>query len=67
MKYTVGELIDRLAIIHLKIWHLEEYINNENITLEEKGNASKQVIKLNTFRNKLIESLNEEIGDTNET
>jgi len=58
VRYTVGELIDKLVIVNLKIWHLEENLNLDNIN---KGKTSKQIIKLNTYRNKLIKSIDAEI------
>ena len=59
VRYTVGELIDKLVIVNLKIWHLEENLNFDGTN---KGKTSKQIIKLNTYRNKLIKSIDAEIG-----
>jgi len=59
MKYTIGELIDKLTVVHLKIWHLEENMNSDNHN--NKGEISKQIIKLNDYRNKIIASIDAEI------
>lgn len=57
MEYTIGELIDKLIVVHLKLWHLEENMNDNSISLEDKGDISKQIIKLNTFRSKIVNEL----------
>jgi len=65
LTYSVGELVDKLTIIHLKVWHLEEKIAE----LKDKGAESEieklcdQVVNLNTMRNKIIESINEHMGN----
>ena len=65
LRYTVGELIDRLIICHLKYWHMEEKISEANISKEEIGKISRQMDSLNKFRNKIIESLNEFFKEEN--
>lgn len=59
IRYTVGEMIDRLIITNLKFWHLEEEFANPDISLEEKGKMARKLDDLNAFRNRLIESLDE--------
>jgi len=59
LKYTIGETIDRLIITNLKMWHLEEQMNDNTISLEEKGKISEQIVKLNGLRMKCIESIDE--------
>lgn len=62
--YSIGELIDRLCITNLKMWHLEEKMADKNISNEEKGKTiSPQIISLNKQRNKIIESINEFFKD----
>jgi hypothetical protein len=58
----MGELIDKLAIIHLKIWHLEEDISSareKGLADEEIEKLCDQVVNLNTTRNKIVKSINE--------
>jgi hypothetical protein len=60
--YSVGELIDKLAIIHLKIWHLEEDIavaRENGIPDENIEKMCDQVVNLNTTRNKIVQSIDE--------
>jgi hypothetical protein len=59
MEYSIGELIDKLVVIHLKIWHLEERIGAGKGTLQDKEieEMCDQVVNLNTTRTKIIESI----------
>jgi hypothetical protein len=59
LSYTFGEIVDRLCITNLKMWHLEEQMNDPKISLEEKGKISEHIVELNTLRNKCIDSINE--------
>lgn len=59
LKYTIGETIDKLTITNLKMWHLEEQMNDKTISLEEKGKISEQIVKLNALRIKCIDSIDE--------
>ncbi len=59
LEYTIGEIIDRLAITNLKMWHLEEQMNDPNVSLDEKGKISEQIVKLNELRNKCIKAIDE--------
>jgi hypothetical protein len=59
LEYTIGEIVDRLAITNLKMWHLEEQMNDSTISLDEKGKISEQIVKLNVLRMKCIDSINE--------
>ena len=62
IQYSFGELVDKLTIIHLKIWHIEEdiakskFVNTSDIIIEKMCD---QVINLNTTRNEIVKSLNE--------
>jgi len=64
--YSLGELVDRLTITNLKQWHLEEKMGDDNVSLEEKGKITQQINSLNSFRVKLIESIDEYLEDKNE-
>ena len=60
MEYSLGELVDKLAVIHLKIWHLEEAVDAaKNTKSPEQTEAMfDQIVNLNTTRNEIIESIN---------
>ena len=65
--YSIGELVDKLAIIHLKIWHLEEDIasaRENSLPVEEIEKLCDQVVSLNTTRNKIVQSINEMYEDS---
>ncbi len=59
--YSIGELIDRLAIVSLKHWHLEEQLT-QDISVEEKHTITQQILELNKFRSKIVDSINEFFG-----
>jgi len=63
IQYSIGELIDRLIITNLKIYHLEENIKELNakhdISVDQILPLCEQVVSLNKLRNELISSINE--------
>ena len=60
LQYSIGELIDKLSIVNLKIWHIEEEIKKK-----EKDNPDEvlalcdKVVDFNKLRNNIIDSINE--------
>lgn len=65
IEYSIGEMIDKLTIIHLKIWHLEEDIASaraQSVPDLEIEKMCDQVISLNTARNKIVSSINEKLS-----
>ena len=76
LRYSIGDLIDRLAISNLKHWHLEEDIailttkfdevGEEGMTEEELAklaDMSKTSVSMNQYRNKVITAINEFFED----
>ena len=62
LKYSIGEMIDRLAVTHLKIWHLEEQIQKaeeEDWPAEKTEKICDQVVNLNAFRMKIVKAIDE--------
>ena len=68
LTYSIGEMIDKLAVIHLKIWHLEELIDKvkssedpyETEWLEKKFD---QVVSLNKKRMEIVSAIDEYFSD----
>jgi hypothetical protein len=65
MADTLGDLIDKLSIANIKLWHIEdarrEFLYPENShkkTLEEAENFLDQISKINKERNSLIDQIN---------
>lgn len=56
---SLGELVDRLTIVALKQWHLEEQMNNPDVSDEAKVEITDQIVNLNQFRMKLVDAINE--------
>ena len=66
MEMQLGDLVDRLSIINLKIWHLESAIREgqeEGLGLEEVGRRALQIRDLNKERIALKNALNEPTGE----
>ena len=59
MELTLGELVDRLSITNLKMWHIEEKLQDPSIDMKTKGKLCEDIVKLNTLRNKYIEAIDE--------
>ena len=62
IQYSIGELIDKLTITNLKIWHTEENIdelNKSNASIEQIEVLCDRVVSFNKLRNEIIESINE--------
>ena len=61
IQYSIGELIDKLCIVNLKIWHTEEEIRETEKTNkpEETLGLCDRVVGFNKLRNELIDSINE--------
>lgn len=57
MEYTFGEIVDRLAITHLKLWHLEEEMARADLSLDDKGRICDQIVALNELRGQCVASL----------
>jgi hypothetical protein len=57
----MGELQDKLIVVHLKIWHIEEEIerikDSENVAVIDK--LLDQVVTLNELRVKIVASIDE--------
>lgn len=65
IRYTIGELIDRLTITNLKFWHIEEDLAKPEISMEIKGKLARQADDLNSFRNRIIASIDEYFNEHN--
>jgi len=61
IQYSIGELIDKLIIVNLKIWHTEEDIRETEKTApaEDTLKLCDRIVEFNKLRNELIDSINE--------
>ena len=64
LTYSVGEMIDKLSIINLKIWHIEEQICG-SLTENKTEELCDQVVNLNAARVAIIASIDEKL-ETND-
>lgn len=57
MKKTIGELIDELCIINLKIWHYLDKQQDVSLSESDRLQYANKVLQLNIKRNKIIASI----------
>lgn len=62
MKETIGNLIDKLTIVNIKIWMAEDIKRNPDASDSEIARATKITNVANQQRNDLIQSIDEEIN-----
>jgi len=60
---TIGELIDKLTIANIRLWHLEDIRRNKNLTNDERLKACDSVSVVNKQRNNLIDEIDKCIDD----
>lgn len=65
MEITLGNLIDQLSIINIRIWMLEDIKRNLKASDKEIADATRRVNKLNVERNMLIEAIDKFHGIDN--
>ena len=56
---SLGELVDRLAIITLKQFYLESQMGDPKVSDEAKVEITDQIVNLNAFRMKLVAAIDE--------
>ena len=59
---TIGDLIDKLSIINIKIWTQETIKRDETKSDSEIANATRKVNILNQQRCDLVDEINDLIG-----
>jgi hypothetical protein len=66
MELTCGELVDRLIVVHLKIWHLVEVAEDPSQPDAAVASAARRMQRLNRERVQLKNALNEKLGEAHE-
>jgi len=62
LTYSIGEMVDKLCVIHLKVWHLEEQIQKaeeDSLDAKEIEKLCDKVVNLNAYRMKIVKSIDE--------
>ena len=62
MKKTIGQLIDELSIVNIKIWMAEDVKRDKDATDEQIANATRKTNIANQQRNDLIQAIDEEMN-----
>lgn len=58
MKVTIGELCDKLSIVNIKIFMLENIKRDQSADDKAVADATRKTNELNVERNAIIESIN---------
>lgn len=64
---TIGNLIDALSIVNIRIWMAEDIKRNKSASDKEVANATKLTNVANQQRNDLIQEIDEKINHMIET
>lgn len=56
---TFGNLVDKLTVVNLKIWHLEDLKRESTRSDKEVADATRKTNILNVQRNDLIQEIDE--------
>jgi hypothetical protein len=59
MEITIGNLIDQLSIVNIRIWMLEDRRRDESSSDQELLDVNKKISQLNPLRNDLIQAIDE--------
>ena len=59
---TIGNLIDKLTIVNIRIWMAEDIKRNKEVSDEEIANATRLTNVANQQRNDLIQEIDEKIN-----
>lgn len=62
MKVTIGNLIDQLSVTNIRIWMAEDIKRDPNATDKEIADATRLTNTANQLRNKLIQSIDEDLN-----
>lgn len=63
MKVTLGNLIDQLIVCNQKIWAFEDIKRKKDASDKVIAEATRKTNTLNVFRNKLIQAIDEGLGE----
>ncbi len=63
MKVTVGNLIDQLTIVNIRIWMAEDIKRDSNATDKQIADATRLTNVANQQRNDLIQAIDESLND----
>lgn len=62
MKITIGNLIDQLTIVNIRIWMAEDIKRDPNATDKQVADAARLTNTVNQLRNDLIQAIDEAIN-----
>ena len=66
MKLTIGQLSDKLSIVNIKVFHLENTKRDPKATDKEIADATRKTNVLNSERNELIDQIDIALNEIDE-
>jgi hypothetical protein len=60
---TIGNLIDKLSVVNIRIWMAEDIKRNKNASDKEIADATRLTNIANSQRNDLIQEIDEKINE----
>jgi predicted lactoylglutathione lyase len=64
---TIGNLIDKLSVINIRIWMAEDIKRNKDVTDKEIADATRITNVANSQRNDLIQEIDEKLNHMTKT
>lgn len=62
---TLGSLIDKLSIVNIRLWHLEDKRRDKSLSDKERLEAADTVSEANSQRNQLIDEIDKMAAEGN--
>lgn len=59
---TLGSLVDKLSIVNIRLWHLEDTRRDSSLSGKKRLKAADAVSVANSQRNQLIDEIDEYLG-----
>ena len=66
MAETLGSLVDKLSIVNIRLWHLEDTRRDKSLPDEKRLEAADKVSDVNKQRNNLIDEVDQFLLDAKE-
>lgn len=60
---TFGDLVDKLSICNIRLWHLEEIKHNNDASDKDVADAARKIAVVNKQRNALIDEINKYLAN----
>lgn len=62
MEITIGNLVDQLSIVNIRLWMLEDICRDKNATDKQIADAKRKINICNQMRTDFITAIDKELG-----